>query len=285
MGGIGAVSYCSKAMAIYPPENHLLRDLLLTSYWTADDEVRFVAPAVDALRDASGAMAIGPLFAMLDMACAHRAMHEAEGDWAGTIDLSLSSAAPLVDGPIVIVSTVLRVGRRLITARCDLFDGHGAEEPGTLCGTATGTFNRMRRDLARDDETKTTRALGVRQAWALETSGFERPLVEKMGLVEKSPGDIELAKSDYVTNSFGTVNGGASAIISAVAAESAAGQGFVARDLSIRYIGRAGEGPVRTQSTVVRRDDEQVVVDVNVVDESAGRALVTVATVGLRRMR
>jgi len=284
MGQVGSVAYCSKAMAIYPPANHLLRDLLLTSYWATNDEVRFVAPVVDALRDQSGAMATGPLFAMLDMACAHRAMHEAEGDWAGTIDLSFSSGAPLTEGPIVIASTVLRTGRRLITARCDVFDGHGAEEPGTLCGTATGTFNRMRRDLARDDETTATRTMGERQTWALESSGFERSLAEKMGWVQIGPGVIELSKSDYVTNSFGTVNGGASAILSAVAAESAVGPSYAARDLSIRYIGRAGEGSVRAESTVVRVDEHQAVVDVNVIDLSADGRLVTVATIGLRRL-
>lgn len=270
-------------MATYPPEKHVLRDLCLTSYWVSEDEIRYVAPVVDALRDASGSVALGPLFAMVDMACAQRAIYEAEGDWAGTIDLSFSSGAPLLKGPIVIVARVLRVGRRLITGCCEVFDGDGSESAGALCGTATGTFNRMRRELARDDESLMTKDIGRRHSWALESSGFDRPVYEKMGLREREPGVIELAKSDYVTNSFGTINGGASAITSVAAAESAAGEDFIARDLSIRYIGRADNGPVRTRSTVVRRDDGGAAVDVQLLDSGAGDALVTVATVGLQR--
>lgn len=270
-------------MATYPPPQHILRDLLLTSYWVSDTQIRFVAPLADAIRDASGAAATGPICAMVDLVLAHRSMHEAEGDWIGTLDLAMHRAAPLRQGPVVITADVVRRGGRLITTRCEISDGEGDENPSTLCGTATGTFRRMARELSRDDETTFDRTLGVRSRWSRDDSGFETSVAEKVGLSLIGPGVIELEKSPYVTNSFGTVNGGTTAILVAATAESVVDGGFVASDVAVRYVGRAGEGSVRASATVLRVGEEHAVVDVTVVTLGDASIPIAMATVSLTR--
>lgn len=226
-------------------------------------------------------MASGVIVAVTDVAAATVAMDGAGGDWVGTVDLSFRSASPVIEGPLIVTGCVVRAGGRLITAQCRIHDGHQSEEAVTLAGTAVGTFRRMRRDLALDDNPPGPKSIGVRQDWARDGSGFERPVAEALGLAEMSPGVIELAKSPYVTNSFGTVNGGTIAILVGAGAESAVGPPFLSSDIEIRYIGQAGEGPVRTDTQIVRLGEGHAVVDVTVVDMSNDRLPIAVASVTL----
>jgi acyl-coenzyme A thioesterase PaaI-like protein len=265
----------------YPPPHHLLRDLRPSSIWLNNDELRFIAPVVPEVRNRSGAMACGPMTAVTDLAAATVGVAGADGDWVGTVDLSLRRAAPLVDGPLVVTASVVRAGGRLINARCEIHDGHGTDEPGTLAGTATATLRRMRRDLALDENPPQQHEVGVRRDWARPESGFDQSLNDTVGLVEVSPGIVELSKSPYVTNSFGTINGGTTAILIAAGAESAVGGTLDATDIEVRYIGQAADGPVRTTSEVLRMGLGHAVVDVMVIDVSNGGMPIALASVTL----
>jgi len=123
--------------------------------------------------------------------------------------------------------------------------------------------------------------VGVPHSWGLATSGFVLPVNEQLGLVEVTPGVIEVTKTPYVTNSFGTINGGTSGIVMCAGAESALGHEFVATDIEARYIGQAAEGPVRTMSEIVRVASDHAVVDVTLVDMSRERRPIATAGVTL----
>lgn len=267
-------------MASYPPPHHILSDLRITADRGGGGELKFTAPMSLHAADASGAMATGPIVAVADFAAASIGMRGADGDWVGTIDLSFRRAAPVVEGPLVITGSVVRAGGRLIAVRCELHDGRGSEEPATLAGTATGTFRRMRRDLGLDENLDRTRHAG-RQDFFGPDAGFAAPVNEAIGAQPVSPGILELEKSPYVTNSFGTVNGGTLAILVAAAAESAVDHQLVAADLEIRYIGQAGVGPVRTATQIVRETDDHAVVDVTVNDLSNDHLPIALAAVTL----
>ena len=94
---------------------------------------------------------------------------------------------------------------------------------------------------------------------------------------------VELEKTPYVLNSFGTVNGGATALTLAAAAESAV-ERAVAADISVRYVGQAGPGPLRTVARALADDDSYASVDVELIDTSFAGHLIALATVGLVRV-
>lgn len=258
-------------MPSYPPDHHLLRDLCMTAEWVNDDELRFVAPLVPEVRNDHGSLALGPLFAVADVALVSTALGFAEQDWCGTLDLALRTRAPIADGPMIVACQVVRVGGTLITTKAEIFDGHGAVDGGTLAGTAIATSRRMPRNADYNDDSPTSKVVGAPIEWGLATSGFVAPVLEQLGVVEVSPGVVELKKSPYVTNSFGTVNGGTTGILICAGAESALGGEFVAADVEVRYIGQAGEGPVRTMCEIVRIGTDHAVVDVTVLDMSRDR--------------
>jgi len=262
-------------MATYPPDHHLLRDLRTTQEWIDEDECVFSAPVVPEVCTPGGGMALGPLFAVADVALVSTAIGFSGDDWCGTLDLAIRSRSAVVDGPLVVACRPLRIGGTLITTKAEILDGE------RLAGTAIATVRRMPRNAEYNDAPPEPKQVGHVRRWGLETSGFTRPVREELGLTEVAPGTIELHKTPYVTNSFGTVNGGTTGILSCAGAESALGGEYRCTDIEVRYIGQAAEGPVRTMSEIVRAEDDHAVVDVTVVDMSRERRPIATAGVTL----
>ena len=156
-----------------------------------------------------------------------------------------------------------------------------SREPQRFIGTTIGGFRRMKRNPDYNAGPVEVREIGRRVDWARVSSGFDRPLHDTIGLVEVRPGVVELEKSAYVTNSFGTVNGGTTGITICAGAESAIGDGFNAVDVDVRYIGQAKQGPVRTACEVLRVTDDHAVVDVMLHDESQDRRVIAAGSVTL----
>ncbi|MEM7095439.1 MAG: PaaI family thioesterase [Actinomycetota bacterium] len=265
----------------YPPDHHLLRDLRVVSYWTGELESRFIAPLNEHVARADGAMDAGALFAVADLAAASTSIAGAGEDWAGTLDLSVRMADAVTTGPLVIEGSVVRAGGTLITVRSELYDGMGTQEPKRFVGMTIGGFRRMKRNTDFNSGPVQRREIGVRREWARAASGFTQSVRETAGLHEVAPGVIELEKSPYVTNSFGTVNGGTTGIVICAGAESALGGRFVAVDVDVRYIGQAKTGPVRTRCEVIRVGDEHAVVDVVVEDTSQDDRAIAAGSVTL----
>lgn len=255
----------------YPPDHHLLRDLQVTSFWTGEFESRFIAPLVPEIARPDGAMSAGALFAIADLAAASTAIAGAGDGWAGTLDLSVRMSTGLVQGPLVIEGAVLRAGGTLIAVKSEIYDGQGTEEPEQFIGTTIGSFRRMKRNEDFNDGPAQVREIGVRRDWARPESGFRSSVLDTIGLTEIRPGVVELEKSPYVTNSFGTINGGTTGIVICAGAESAVGHEFTAVDVDVRYIGQAKAGPVQTMCEILRVNDDHAVVDVMVVDMSQAR--------------
>jgi len=260
-------------MVAYPPDNHLLRDLQPSSEWLSEDECRFSAPVPEHVRTPSGMMALGPLFAIADLALVSTAIGFADTDWCGTLDLAIRTRNPVSDGPLVIDCQLLRAGGTLITTKAEILDGN------RLAGIAIATSRRMRRNTDFNDAVPAEKRIGEPQHWGLPSSGFDRPFTEQLGLVEVAAGQVEILKTPYVTNSFGTINGGTTGILMCAGAESALGHEFVATDIEARYVGQAAEGPVRTMCEIVRVERDHAVVDVTAVDLSHERR--PIATAGI----
>jgi acyl-coenzyme A thioesterase PaaI-like protein len=91
-------------------------------------------------------------------------------------------------------------------------------------------------------------------------------------------GTAELDRTDYVRNSFGTINGGCLGFLVAAVAESATG--WTAADVTLRYLGQTKVGPARATASVIRRTADHAIADVTVRDVGAGGALLARALVG-----
>jgi acyl-coenzyme A thioesterase PaaI-like protein len=265
-------------MSTYPPPNHLLRDLRATSVWIGDEELHVYAPAPPEVCNPRG-MQVGVIAAVVDIAGAQVAMSAAEDDWVATSDLSYQSSGGVVEGPLVISTRTIRAGARVIVVRSELFDGRGEEATTRHAGTAVMTFTRIPREAAGASAAVVWRPVGERWSMADAQSGFTRPAVDMLELNEVSPGELLLEKSPYVLNSFGTVNGGATAMTLCAAAESVAPG--VTADLSVRYVGQAGAGPLRTVARHLAGYEGYASVDVELLDTANNDRVIALGTVGV----
>lgn len=254
-------------MAPYPPDDHALRDLRATS-WLEDEHRSIGEMPVDAVvADRSGRVSVGALATLVDLACARVALGAAHPHWIATADLSIQTADRPTSGTATVGVRLLRAGSKLIVLDIDL---HGM-------GSGVATFVRIPSSASEVDRPPqvTGERMGMKPLGPAPTV----PIAERMGLAVVN-GGVELARSDYVRNSFGTINGGVMGFLVCAAAEEAA-PGFVASDLLLRYVGQTKVGPARAVATVVRHAADHVVCDVRVTDAGAEGLTLARATVTL----
>lgn len=263
----------------YPPANHLLRDLQVDSVWINEADLHVYAPMTPEVSNERG-MAVGVMAAVIDFAGAQVAMRSVCCDWVATADLSYQPSGGVEHGPLVTSTKLLRAGNRVVVVRTEVFDGRGEERLARHAGSAVMTFSRLPREAAPTRVVPMSFTVGERYGLSAGSTGFEVAAADALGLEELAPGSLLLEKSDYVLNSFGTVNGGATAMTLAAAAESMTGAG-VAADISIRYVGQAGEGPMRTVARAPAAYDSYTSVDVELLDTSEGDRVIALGTVGI----
>ncbi|MCU1484514.1 MAG: hypothetical protein JWN67_1260 [Actinomycetia bacterium] len=251
-------------MSDYPPEDHVLRDLRIESWLEAEDHSFAELPVDDAVRDRSGAVSIGALTTLVDIACARVSFAAAQPHWIATADLSIARGVPVHDGVVQAEAKVSKAGSKLISIEVDL---HGA-------GTAAATFARIPRSAS--EVVRALPSVGERTSMPLLGASRSGAITERMGL-RAAHGGVELDRTDYVRNSFGTINGGVLGFLVAAAAEDATG--LVAADLVLRYLGQTKVGPAHAAATVVRTGTDHAVCDVRVRDAGADGFLLARATV------
>ena len=247
----------------------------------------------DAVRDASGAAALGYLAALVDVNAAMVALCAAHPDWTATADLMLHEAAPLVHGPAILESHLTRAGSRLIVVGIDIYDGDGVADLDELARPDRPASRGERsRDLRRvPAETSIVSGEfdplgGIGQRRHIEPPGGlpTEPLLERCGLtvIDAEQGVVELASTPYVHNSRGRINGGVLGMVFQGAAEAAV-PGYVGSDLHIHYLAGARTGPVRTSTVVLRDADDHAVCAVEAVDAGNDDRILALATVTLQR--
>jgi acyl-coenzyme A thioesterase PaaI-like protein len=257
-------------MSDYPPPQHVLRDLRVTSWLESETHAHAEMPVDDVVRDASGAVSLGALVTVVDMACARVSFTAAHPHWIATADLSLATADRPRDGLVHVETRLARAGSKLISIAVDL---HGA-------GTGFASFVRIPREASDVDTDRPLVPIGERMTMSLEGPPPTRPITDLMDL-RSVDGAVELERSEYVRNSFRTINGGVMGFLVVRAAEDLSG--MVGSDLVLRYLGQTKVGPARATATLVRQRDDHAVADVLVVDAGAADALLARATVTLTR--
>ena len=282
------------ARPAYPPERHFLRDLDSSSWQLSAERVLMTAPLTDGYRNAAGAASLGFLASLVDIAAAPVVLIAGTPDWTATQDMSLHAAGWLLQGPAVVDATLVRAGKNTVIVAVDVYDGGGVTDLGEqLDAIEAGSFELTGKGLltfARIPRAASASA-GVFDPAAMigQKRGMppEEPVLgtmfERMGLrvVDAEGAVAEIGHSEYVRNSFGTINGGALGAVFQAAAE-AAKPGLVATDLQIHYLAQVKVGPARTSGTVSRDVAGHSIVSLQAVDAGADDQLLDLATITLQ---
>jgi acyl-coenzyme A thioesterase PaaI-like protein len=277
----------------YPPAHHFLRDLGVVSEQVSAERSVTVAPVTAAVRNGGGAASLGFIATLIDVNAALVALLASNPDWNATVDLELHATGPLLGRAAVVESELVRAGSNLVTVATRVRDGGATDDPDELLSADRSTLATAARSLvtfariprkasvASADFDPTT-MIGQRRELVGVSAPPPEPILERIGLqvVDAPAGHVELARTDYVRNSFGAINGGVLGLVFQGAAEAAVA-GHVATDLQIHYLSQAKHGPVRTDAEVLRRTDGHAVCAIEARDAGHDDALLAVATVGL----
>lgn len=246
----------------YPPARHLLRDLGFAGTGTREESINRIT-ITDGLLGPIG-VRLGVLATLVDVSGAGIALSSVAPGWIATADLNVHLVQPVFEGAVSAICRPLRVGARSVVVRADLTD-----EGGNLIAIGRMAFARI--------PGSATQAV-VEEAVSDGLTSFAmeggrpllEPLTERCGMESVGPGQLRFEKSEYVRNSFGTVNGGVLALAADEAAVSAAGGGS-ATDLQIHYLEQIGDGPVGVTAEVIRGDKFGAQCTVRIEDRSTGR--------------
>lgn len=266
------------------------------------DERRSVIRAnlTDKLRSPAGGAALGFLTTAVDIVTSDPALVAGNGDWTATQDLSLHTVTAAKDGPIFVVATLVRAGKKLVVVSADVYDGHGRDDiaefvqeidggaagrPGgpTLAARGLVTFARLPRHAAAHADLYTP------ERWVGKVRGhpvhdIDGDVYERLELrvVDAASGVLELDRSLFVVNQIGTIQGGAQALLAEAAAH-AMRPGLVATDILVRYLSQVRTGPARSHGTVVRDAPDHSVIDIRLVDAGDDDRVLALLTVTLQR--
>lgn len=267
---------------MYPPEKHVLRDLGLVLERAPGEPDRARIEVVPELRDDAGRIRLGALATLVDVVGAGVALRRIAPDWLATADLSVHTREAIPAGPVVAEAAALRSGRTTTVVEVRIRDAGGA---GPEIALATMTFVR----ITRPEATRTLEPNGDAEAapssfsFALPGSGLTLPYAQALGVrvCDGARGELELARTDYTVNSFGSLQGGTVASLAElageVAARAASGRRVVSSDLAVHYLAQGPQGPYRTAAEVLRTSP--ALVRAEVYDAGSGERM-AVAMVG-----
>jgi acyl-coenzyme A thioesterase PaaI-like protein len=278
-----------------PHRPHVLSDLDVTTEQISPDRSISVAPLVDAVRNCAGAAALGYLAALVDVNCALVALIAAAPEWTATADLALHGVDPLTIGPSVVESQLVRAGRNVISVSVTVTDGGGVDplaqhasiaaptRASVVAARGLVTFARIPREAsAASASFDPLSVVGTRRSLSPAGAAPTARLPDRVGLrtLDAPCGVVELAITDYVRNSFGTINGGVIAMLAQASAEAVV-EDLAATDLQVHYLAQARQGPARTVATLLRRGADHAVCLVEVLDAGDGDARLAQASVTL----
>jgi uncharacterized protein (TIGR00369 family) len=264
----------------YPPERHFLRDLSIATDYVATDRLTATAPVDEFVRNAAGTAGVGFVAAVVDVSAANVALIASHPTWTATADLSITGTGWLREGPMVVESQLVRVGSNTVVVSSEVRDGSGSR-----VATSLIAFARIPRSAsASAADFDPASLVGQQRRMEPTVPPAPIPLLDRVGLkvIDAANGTVEIPHDDYVTNSFGTINGGVLGVLFQAAAEAAVPD-MVATDLQIHYLRQARSGPARTVLTVLRRGTDHAVCAVDAVDAGDADRLLSRATVTLQR--
>jgi uncharacterized protein (TIGR00369 family) len=232
--------------AVYPPDNHLLRDLQFSFEHRLDEgRSRAWMPVVAELCTDLGHARAGALATLVDVIGGGLAASAAAPGWIATADLTLHLVGAARPGSVVEArAEVLRSGRTTVVIEVGLVD-----ERERNIGLATMSFAVLPR---RETNPEVVLVRDGPTTMSTPESRLARPLLYELGVEvrDASRGVIDVPVIDWSRNSMGAMQGGIVATVAEVAAEtalrSATNEQLVVSDLQVTYLGFGRVGPVRS---------------------------------------
>ncbi len=261
-------------------------DLGLAAYFaavsmrTAELEVSSTIEVHDALRDERGALRIGAVAYIADIATGLvSGLAVIDRDlWVVTTDLDVHVTESVVDGPVRVHASTVRAGATTAVAAFTVHD----EGTGRVVGGGTGTFRPFTFDF---DRAMLATPIGVERRHDVGVVVDRTRVVDDLGFRLGEDGSVEVSVEGWLRNPWGMLHGGVIGCLVDVSAEVAgsAALGRAARATSemIRFLAPGRVGPVRAVPEVLASDDRSALVEVRLVDTGADDRLVAIGTVTL----
>ena len=263
----------------YPPKKHLLRDLRMSLVFEDDVCATICMPVVPEVCSDIGAIHPGVLAILTDVLGGFLAMKSFLPDWMATANLSLHTTGRISCGMVSATGHMVRSGRTTATVSAELFSDDGN---GQAVGSAMISYAKIERARA-NAWNGIHKARRIDFKWPDGSSGLERHVLAQTGLrdVDKHPDDTVLEMSEYVRNSFGSLQGGMIALMADVAGQSAArkaaGHRLTTADLVIHYLSPGRFGPFTTSVRVLRIDKFSALCRIEIKDTGDNQRLIAVA--------
>lgn len=266
----------------YPPESHMLRDLRLSVELQAGGPFAARAPVAPEVCTDRGTLQLGVVAALADTLGGLIAVRSVYPDWAATAYMTVHTSGRAGSGAVSATASMIKAGNSMVFVDLDLFEAPDGAPRLKKIGSALLAFSKLPR---RKDTLELGAHNGSSGVARFEMAGapLTEPFLRKAGVrvLREAEGVVELEPSEYVLNSFRSLQGGMAAVLADVAgqcaARSAAEKDLLTSDLEIHYLSQGRKGPFRTRAEVVRRTAETVLTRVEVRDRGAKDRLISVA--------
>jgi uncharacterized protein (TIGR00369 family) len=267
----------------YPPKAHLLRDLRLSLTFQDPECATVRAPVIPEVCSDSGSIHVGVLATLTDVLGGFLAMETFSPDWMATANLSIHSTGRMSSGIVSATGRVLRSGRSTATVSAEIFSDDGAAVQATgLVGCAMITYSKIE-GLRAGPGAGLDKTRQVDFQWPGGGSGMERHVIDQTGLqfLGEKPGGLVLNMTEYIRNSFGSLQGGMIAMMADIAGQSAAraasGCRMTTVDLILHYLSPGRFGPFTTEVQVLRSNRVSALSRVEVKDAGDDDRIIAVA--------
>jgi len=269
----------------YPPDVHIVRDLAPIIERDSEGS-KILLPIVPEILDEGGRPRVGVIATAVDIIAGETAIGEILPQWIATSNLSLHVTQLPGEGTLRARPKVLRKGRTTLVIEVDL----DHLETGRSGGLSTIGFSILPSRNPNQARAHWAENPVARSDFALETSGFKKPILDSLGLEfdSEDPGVARLPVGPYVINTLGAMQGGVVAILIDAAADHYAQHEFGGparvHGLEIHYLKLARVGPARAEARALGATGSGLLVRVSLYDEGAANALLSVATLAIDRV-
>ena len=251
------------AVRPYPPAEHILRDLDLEVEVRPDATASAWLPVSPHLLAGNGGVHAGVLAILVDIVGGAIATRVLYPDRTATADLQLQLLRPTAGPEVEARVSVLRKGRTTLVLEVVLLDSPGGRLPGEGAPNAWATMTYA--VLPRTDDPPMMPPLpSEAERTQIGPASLSRPVLEAIGIEWDGPGSagVALPLGDYVSNTFGALQGGVMALLGATAGSSAIEvalglpRGAASTvDLQVAYLAMGRVGPIVSQPDATMIDD------------------------------
>jgi acyl-coenzyme A thioesterase PaaI-like protein len=232
-------------------------------------------PVSPHLLAANGGVQAGVLAILVDIVGGAIATRVLYPDRTATADLQLQLLRPTAGPEVEARVSVLRRGRTTLVLEVVLLDAPGGRRPGEGAPNAWATMTYA--VLPRNDDPPMMQPLpSEAERTTIGPASLSRPVLDAIGVERDDPGSdrVVLPLRDYVSNTFGALQGGVMALLGATAGSSAI---EVARglprgaastvDLQVAYLAMGRVGPIVSEP-------DSTMIDVGTGTEHAASAVI-----------